>query len=228
MTSTPYHHRDLPRALLEAAGRLVAREGAANASLRAIAREAGVSHAAPYHHFEDRESLLAGVAASGFDALGTAMERAAKESRARDPLDRMQAAGVAYVAFAVENPEIYRLMFGGLLTDRTRHPGLKEAADRAFGQLTGLPGGAAGPGPTDGPSPVAVAAWSTVHGLAFLLIEGLLPGRVGAVDPGEIARQVTRVLGLGLQSFAAPGSGDDAGSGEGAGSEEASGSGAAP
>lgn len=195
-----YHHGDLRRALLDAAARLVAREGAARVSLRAIAREAGVSHAAPYHHFADREALLAGVAASGFDRLRAAMEEGAASVAAADPLRRLQGAGVAYVRFAVGNPEVYRLMFGGLLADRTRYPELREATESAFAVLLRLLDSTdAGAGSdADAFSAVATATWSTVHGLAFLMIEGLLEREVAAAGAEGLARRVTTVLGRGL------------------------------
>jgi AcrR family transcriptional regulator len=197
-----YHHGDLRAALLDAAGRLVERNGATHVSLRAIAREAGVSPAAPYHHFPDRESLLAGVAIDGFEALARAMRTGAEGCSDETALGRLQAAGVAYVCFAVENPEIYRLMFSGLLSDRDRFPGLREAADGTFGVLIGLLG-------TEDRTEVAADAatwvplttWSTVHGLALLLIEGIEHAAGAALTPGEITRQVTTVLGQGLKSF---------------------------
>lgn len=203
MTSKTYHHGDLRRALLDAATRLVRAQGAANVSLRAIAREAGVSAAAPYHHFDDREALLAEVAAAGFVSMEEAMARAAAtDTEAAAPLGRLQAAGVAYVRFAVENAETYRLMFSGLLSDRTRFPSLQRAADSAFASLQRLVGPMERADGEGGLPAVALAAWSTVHGLAFLAMEGLLEKEAGSVGLDEIAREVTLVLGRGLRSYA--------------------------
>lgn len=196
-----YHHGDLRRALLEAAEGLVARQGAAQVSLRSIAREAGVSSAAPYHHFPDRESLLAEVASSGFRHLGAAMERAAEARPDGAGLDRLRAAGIAYVGFAVANPHVYRLMFSGLLSDRSRFPGLQAAADATFGVLLRHLGSHE-PGGPDGSLPaVALATWSTVHGLASLLIEGMLRDEATELGIEEITRRVTLVLGRGLKAF---------------------------
>lgn len=211
-----YHHGDLRRALVDAATRLVGRHGAAQVSLRQIAREAGVSHAAPYHHFADREALLAEVARGGFDALGEALGSGARDSADAGPLGRLQGAGVAYVVFAVENPEVYRLMFGGQLANRSRYPALKTAADGAFGVLLELLGpreAGAGSGAGSGAgNPVALATWSTVHGLASLMIEGLLAGETARSSTEELARQITLVLGRGLRAYAdpPPGGGADA------------------
>lgn len=200
-----YHHGDLRTALLEAAQRLVARAGTHQVSLRAIAREAGVSHAAPYHHFGDRDELLAALAASGFDALREAMEQSAQEGRAGNPLNRLQRAGVAYVRFAAAHPELYRLMFSGPMSDRARFPDLQRAADEAFNVLQSLlRGPGRGSGRKQAPAYVATTAWSTVHGLAMLLIDGriVVDSKDGGVE--SVAKEVTRILGRGLRSYDAP------------------------
>lgn len=203
MGRKPYHHGDLRRAILDAARELVRRDGAHRVSLRAIARQAGVSPAAPYHHFADRDAILAAVAASGFDSLGRAMLESAAQSEEDDPFESLQRAGVAYVRFAAENPELYRLMFSGLLNDRSAYPDLHRAAEAAFDVLQELLG-ATRSGSTGTPRSVAVATWSTVHGLAMLLIDGLLDEGSKSLGVEEVAREVTRVLGRGLRSFAAP------------------------
>jgi AcrR family transcriptional regulator len=105
----PYHHGDLRRALIEAGRRLLEREGSAALSLRAVAREAGVSAAAPYHHFKDRAALLYAVAHEGQVALYTAMCAAFDSTEPGQ--QRIVAVGVAYVEFALANPALYRLMF---------------------------------------------------------------------------------------------------------------------
>jgi AcrR family transcriptional regulator len=105
----PYHHGDLRRALVEAGRRLLEREGSAGLSLRAVAREAGVSAAAPYHHFKDRAALLYAVAHEGTVALHDAMRAAFDSSEPGQ--ERIVAVGVAYVGFALANPVLYRLMF---------------------------------------------------------------------------------------------------------------------
>lgn len=205
-----YHHGDLRRALVDAATRLVRRDGAAQVSLRQIAREADVSHAAPYHHFADREALLAEVARGGFDSLGEALRSGARGSADAGPMVRLQGAGVAYVVFAVENPEVYRLMFAGLLSDRSRYPALKTAADAAFGVLLDLLGPGAVPADSGTGNPVALTTWSTVHGLATLMIEGLLGEETAWASTEELARQTTLVLGRGLREYAGRAAGSDA------------------
>ncbi len=103
----PYHHGDLRRALILAAERVLEREGPQALSLRAVAREAGVSPAAPYHHFKDKSDLLTAIAEAGFDALGDTIKAAV----AVDSEAKMSTMGVAYVRFARDNPALYRVMY---------------------------------------------------------------------------------------------------------------------
>ncbi len=105
----PYHHGDLRRALVDAGRRLLEVEGGASISLRAVAREAGVSPAAPYHHFRDKSELLDALAIEGWDQLAVQMRAALAE--AATGRDRLVTLGVAYVQFAKMNPAIYRVMF---------------------------------------------------------------------------------------------------------------------
>ncbi|MDR3507126.1 MAG: TetR/AcrR family transcriptional regulator [Caulobacteraceae bacterium] len=107
--SKPYHHGDLRRALLDAAEAVLVREGPSALSLRAVAREAGVSPAAPYHHFKDKSELLRAVAMEGFARLKLAMSSALARETA--PEERRSALGVAYVEFAQANPALYRVMY---------------------------------------------------------------------------------------------------------------------
>ncbi len=153
-TMTTYHHGDLPAALLRAAGRTLEKKGIAALSLRDVARRAGVSHNAPYRHFPDREALLAALAAEGFAMLG---------ERLRGKPGREM--GEAYVRFALEEPQRFRLMFGGVLP-LAKHPELGAAARAAHEALVAAF--------KDLPRPqlAAAAAWSLVHGLSQLLLDG--------------------------------------------------------
>ena len=153
-TSTTYHHGDLRATLLQVAGKVMEKEGLAGLSLRDLARRAGVSHNAPYRHFPDRDALLAALGAEGFERLGEAM--GAHTGREM---------GEAYVHFALEHPQRFRLMFGGAL-DFEKYPGLRTAADAAY-QLLVLAF-------KDLPRPelAAAGAWALVHGLSHLLLDG--------------------------------------------------------
>jgi len=181
LASRGYHHGDLPATLLRAAGKLLEKEGLETLSLRALTRRAGVSHAAPYRHFRDRESLLAALAAEGFGMLGHALREAAAAGGLR-------AMGEAYVRFALAHPQRFRLMFGGQL-DIARHAALREVATQAFQALSGALAARVGDAP--GARDASVAAWALVHGLAHLL----LGAQVGAAarrgrDDDQFIREV--------------------------------------
>src|SRR6476660_1477365 len=117
-TETPYHHGALREALLQAAERVLERDGLSGLTLRAVAREAGVSHAAPTHHFGDLTGLLSEVAAIGFRQFNTAMV-AARASETLPPMKAL-AGAKAYVAYAQAHPGMYGLMFRNERLDMTR------------------------------------------------------------------------------------------------------------
>jgi AcrR family transcriptional regulator len=153
-----------------------------------------VSHAAPYHHFDNLAALLAGVAQRAFATLGQAMEAASSED---DPRERLLLICEAYVAFALQRPAQFRLMFGPLLAQKRRHPGLREAADQAFDVLVRA---ASAVDPERGPL-VALSGWSLAHGLSNLLIDGAFDALPMALpDPRGLARS----MGALLLSGAAP------------------------
>lgn len=200
-----YHHGDLKEALLDAALRTLDAESLKSVTLRRLARDVGVSHAAPYHHFPDMDALLAAVAARGFRSLREEMGKktAAAES---EPFRRLQAAGTAYVTFAVTHPELFRLMFSGRREDTTAYPELQEEERQAFGALQELIVGALGEG--ENRSHVATwaarAAWAMVHGIAMLLVDGRIDTSpsMGPVESAEqLTRELTTVLGRGLRSL---------------------------
>ena len=171
-----YHHGDLRRALLDAGLAILADGGAHALTLREVARRAGVTQAAPYHHFADKEVLLAALAEEGFVVLTQAMVLA-RDAAGKKASARLRAMGESYVHFAVSHAAHFQIMFGHLV-DIPRYPSLHEAADRAFHSLVEgiLAGQAAGVVRAGDPSELSVLAWSTVHGLAMLWIEGAIPG----------------------------------------------------
>lgn len=141
--------------MLAAAGKMIEKEGPAGLSVREAARRAGVSHNAPYRHFPDREALLAALAAEGFRELGELLQgRSGREL------------GEAYVRFALEHPQRFRLMFGGTLP-AGRYPELQQHARATYAQLQAAFAGLGGDAEF-----AAAAAWSLVHGLAHLLLDG--------------------------------------------------------
>jgi AcrR family transcriptional regulator len=163
-----YHHGDLSDALVRAARTILERKGLAALSLRAAARAAGVSPAAPYHHFADKQALLDAVAALGFDALRSAMNK--RMAKKTDPNARLDASGVGYVVFAIENPALFRLMFGGGERQSSANAGLPEARGRAYGVLQAAVAEAS---PDGGANPfVCLRLWALVHGIATLILDG--------------------------------------------------------
>ena len=195
-----YHHGDLRRALLDASLALIAEEGSSALSLREVARRAGVTHAAPYRHFVDKEALLAAVAEEGHRAMAERMRETM--ARATTPLDRLEACGVAYVLFTVEHPAHFRVMFGPHFT---RPVVAADSPDpvNSFRLLldTIVEAQRAGQLRAEPPATLALTCWSLVHGLASLWVDRQL----GAQEPGPglegIARQQTRLL---LQGLALP------------------------
>ncbi len=171
-----YHHGDLRSALLAAALSAVETGGASSLSLRSIARAAGVSPMAPYHHFKDRSALVAAVAEAGFRRL-YAMKLAALETvAAHDPQAALIAGSTAYVAFILENPELYRLMKSAELADRSAHPDLAEAAALPSAKLAELFRALAAAGKLNtSPQTAAAMLWSFTHGLGILVIDGYVP-----------------------------------------------------
>ena len=167
--AAPYHHGDLRRALLDAAFEILKADGPSALSLREVARRAGVSHQAPYHHFPSRGHLLAALAEEGFEHLAESLERV--QAAATDPIRRSQDTGVEYVMFASRNPERFRLMFGAELGTREPYPELNEAAKRVFDLLVRPFGMKPQPARTPDQA-IVLTLWSTVHGLAALAVDG--------------------------------------------------------
>ncbi len=196
---TPPPSGGLRETLLDAASALIARKGPQGFSLREVARRARVSEAAPYWHFADREALLAAVAERGFLEMARGMMEI--RSRTDDPLRGLRALGIGYVKFALAHPSYLRVMFGSEVPDKANYPGLKQAADRTFDLLVQAIADAQAAGqvrPADSQE-LAVAAWSLVHGLAALLVDGKLKDHVHSPTEAErLVERVTEAFMLGL------------------------------
>lgn len=163
-----YHHGDLRGALIKAGREILEKDGAAALTLRACARKAGVSHAAPQHHFPTAADLLAEIAATGYEDFHQALDDgAAKEEPAAA---KLQAMGRSYVTFAKAHPAVYKLMFGAETPPKSEH--LQHAMSAAWNQLTSAVTAAYGP---DEAQLRAVSTWSLVHGFAMLAINHRLP-----------------------------------------------------
>lgn len=174
----PYHHGDLHRALVEAALALVTEEQDWSFSLREVARRAGVSHNAPYNHFPEKRDLLGAVAAVGFEMLRACMLGAIAKIKAADAA--VLAVSQAYVGFAIENPALYRLMFGPALAESS---GARPASAQTAGGeakavledviLRGARSGffAVAPENQAALGIATLSCWSAVHGLTMLIID---------------------------------------------------------
>lgn len=179
----PYHHGDLKAALLKDAEAILETDGIPGLSLRAIARRAGVSHAAPNNHFDDLTGLLSELAAVGFTRFAATLDEA-MNAAGQDPRDRMKAMGLAYVGFARAYPGLFSLMFRSELLDGSR-PVLRDAIATARNALRNQ--AAASASATLGPLQLAArstALWSLVHGFAVLLLDGRLDSTIAAL-PGK-------------------------------------------
>ncbi|MGW5362099.1 TetR/AcrR family transcriptional regulator [Actinopolymorpha pittospori] len=194
MASHSYHHGDLRRALLQVALEAIEEHGPTALSLRDLARRAGVSHAAPAHHFGDKSGLLTALAAQGYDLLAEEVTSAYETSGS------LADAGAGYVRFAVDHPAHFEVMFRPDLYDIDDEE-LVAARERAARSLrrsvSGDGGQPAGPPTSD---PASLAAWSLAHGFATLLVTG----NVTAADPTETFRQVAAAFLLGSAAVEAP------------------------
>ncbi len=191
----PYHHGDLRAALVRAGTKLLRERGAAALSLREVAKVAGVSHAAPYRHFEDKAQLLAAIAAAGFQRLRDGMAKAVAD-HPDDPRAQLLAAGEAYVELAVRSPETMHLMFGGIVDAKALRSEVEHAGAGAFHDLVAIVEACQRAklfrcGDT---KELTITAWSIVHGIGMLLAAGQLPP--GKRSVADLRATATRVIEL--------------------------------
>lgn len=191
MSGNNYHHGDLKDALIQSARKIISEKGADELSLRAIAAEVGVSHMAPYTHFKNKKVLFQSVAASGFSELA---ERMCNESQQlTSPSARILAYGVTYIQFAIDHPQLYRLMLGQVESTGRRFKTSEGNIKMTFAEAKGsAEGERSSELETSSRRPFdllsaefanlfndekkimaqAIGAWSMVHGMAALIIEG--------------------------------------------------------
>ncbi|HEX6286595.1 MAG TPA: WHG domain-containing protein [Acidimicrobiia bacterium] len=168
-----YHHGDLRRALIDEAGKTLEKAGVDAISFRGLARALGVSHAAPGHHFADRNELLSELAADGYSGLAHALEAAMQD---HSPDTWLERTGMAYVRFALNNPERYRMMFASRLMTEDCPDRLRVESSRAYLLLLEA---AYGGVPEIDPAvyrlqTAELRAWSLVHGAVMLWLDGQL------------------------------------------------------
>lgn len=188
-----YHHGNLREALLAAALDILATDGIDGLSLRSLARATGVTQAAPYSHFRDKDELLAAVAETGFQRLALSMAEAA--TGAKGVQDKIEKLVCAYARFAVDNKPLFGIMFGRELADLKRFPTLAMTAGKSYAlisaalsQRTQTQGG-------DDARFLTVAVWSLCHGLTTLIVEGkMTPAQIGAPDLDTLVKRSMATL----------------------------------
>jgi AcrR family transcriptional regulator len=196
-----YHHGDLRRALVDAAFELVKEFGPAGITLREAARRAGVTHAAPYRHFADKEALLAALAEEGFVRLRSEIEQGIVDIAPEYLLENI---GVIYVRFARNHPSQFRVMFGAEMGDKRRYPTLTQADQAVFDVLCNAirVAQAAGVVLPGNPARLGMVQWSMLHGVAALVVDGQME-RAGVREEhiDEFARRVARTAIAGLRQW---------------------------
>jgi AcrR family transcriptional regulator len=193
-----YHHGDLRAALLDETARMIAENGTESVTMRAIGLRLGVSRAAPYRHFADKNALLVAVAAAGFDRLKKILQ-VIDSGAPRSTIEQFRNMGDAYVRFALENPAHYRLMYGKEALTRSEEPELQDAAMGLFDQLVLViqANQRSGGIKKQNPRNQAYVAWSAVHGLASLIIEGQIQA---ADDVDLLIKQTTTTVLDGMRT----------------------------
>ena len=181
-TKAAYHHGDLRAALLRAAMDVLEEGGEAELSLRAVARRAGVSPAAPYRHYADREALVSAVAAVGYRELA---QRLAAAHPSPSTPEELASVAIAYVQFALNRPGLFRTMFGEPC-DRDNEE--RVAATAAVSRY--VRGIVERTFPEAEPEALATAVWALVHGLAFLFLDG----KLDAATPADVAARITAAI----------------------------------
>jgi AcrR family transcriptional regulator len=199
-----YQHGDLREALVQAGLKLLAEGDPAGLTLRAAAQLAGVSHAAPYRHFRDKQALVAAIAERGFLQLTACMKEELAKCTSTHARDRTRALGIGYVRFATRNPASLQVIFGGVLNHEQVAPALSKAGQEAYDTLRVEVAGGIERGElrAGDPDQLALACWTLVHGLSTLLINGAIPAPSTAAGERELVAGLLDLLGDGL---AAPG-----------------------
>ena len=168
-----YHHGDLKNALIKAGVEILAKDGVSGLSLRKVASKAGVSHAAPYSHFADKQALIAAISTEGFRQLYERVSAVAEEYKTK-PSRQLVEVAWAYVQFAMDDRDRFKVMFSGILEKEREYPEFVAEAQRNF-QLVKMiveanqAAGVLRSGPSD---LVALSAWGIIHGFVMLLLEG--------------------------------------------------------
>ena len=193
MTETNYHHGDLKNALIQAGVEILAKEGLGSLSLRKVAKQAGVSHAAPYSHFKDKHALIAAISTEGFKQLYRQI-KTVFEANQDQPESLLLETTWAYFQFALNETDSFKLMFSSALEKEKEYPDFVTVSHQNFAQLVQIveicqQGGVLKDGPLE---MVAIGVWSTVHGFVSLFIEGQISHNV--VDGQDLKRLLIQII----------------------------------
>lgn len=172
MPRKTYHHGDLKNALIKAGINILAKDGVAGLSLRKVAGKAGVSHAAPYAHFADKQALIAAISTEGYRMIYERIDAAIAKHEG-NPSKQLVEAAWAYVDFALTDPAHFKITFSGVIEKEKEHPAFVEMSQKSFGAVVTIVEACQAQGVLEaGPSDlVAVSVWSLVHGFASLILE---------------------------------------------------------
>jgi AcrR family transcriptional regulator len=167
-----YHHGDLKNALIAAGADILSKEGVSALSLRKVAQKAGVSHAAPYAHFADKQALIAAISTEGYKKLYEQIALVAEKYRL-DPLRRFIEASWAYVQFALDEPDQFKVTLSGMIEKEQDYPAFVETARQTFALVIEITEQCqqAGLLRAGAPDLMAVSVWALIHGFVTLLME---------------------------------------------------------
>jgi AcrR family transcriptional regulator len=173
MSRRTYHHGDLKNALIQAGVEILAKESVEGLTLRKVAQRAGVSHNAPYSHFPDKQSLIAAISTEGFKQLYGELDTVIS-IYSNDPKRQLQEGAWAYVQFAMNNTEIFKIMFSGVLEKEKDYPAFVDISQKTFHRVVDIVRACqtAGILHTTLPELMAVSVWGQIHGIISLLLEG--------------------------------------------------------
>jgi AcrR family transcriptional regulator len=173
MAHKNYHHGDLKNALIKAGGEILAKEGIEGLSLRKVAQRAGVSHSAPYSHFPDKQSLIAAISTEGFNQLYAELD-AAVLAHPNHPKKQLEQGALAYVQFAMNNTDTFKIMFSGVLEKEKEYPAFVDISRKTFERVVDIVRACqeAGILRSTQPELTAIAVWGQVHGIVSLALEG--------------------------------------------------------
>ena len=190
-----YHHGDLKNALIQAGIEILSDEGIKGLSLRKVARRAGVSHAAPYAHFADKQALVAAISTAGYESLYAQFMQIDQQYQSQ-PLKKMVEVAWCYLQFAVNDPAHFKLTFSGAIEKEKDYPAFVEISQKSFAFVSAMVAACqqAGIVRTGSTDLLAVHIWGAIHGLTTLLIEGQISHTV--LDNYSLRQMVISTLNL--------------------------------